>query len=115
SLSAGEIDTIVRWVDNGMPRGAREPPPPPKFAAGWTLGEPDPVFRMEKEEHVPATGTIDYRWVTIDPKLKEDVWVRGGEVRPGNRSVVHHILMFVLPPGQRRVDDVQEAGYFAAY
>ncbi|HEY8505725.1 MAG TPA: EF-hand domain-containing protein, partial [Gemmataceae bacterium] len=63
----------------------------------------------------PATGTIDYRWVTIDPKLKEDVWVRGVEVRPGNRSVVHHILMFVLPPGQRRVDDVQEAGYFAAY
>jgi hypothetical protein len=35
----------------------------------------------------------------VDPKLKEDVWVRASQVRPGNPSVVHHLVVFVVPPG----------------
>jgi hypothetical protein len=33
-----------------------------------------------------------------DPGWKEDKWISSIEPRPGNPAVVHHILMFVIPP-----------------
>ena len=43
-----------------------------------------------------------------------DVWVRASQVRPGNPAVVHHVVVFVLPPGVEKID---EAGgdFLAAY
>ena len=37
---------------------------------------------------------------SVDPGFKEDVWVQAAECRPGNRAVVHHILVYVLDAGQ---------------
>ena len=44
---------------------------------------------------------MPYQNFVVDPKLKKDVWVRASQVRPGNPSVVHHLVVFVLPPGSR--------------
>ena len=44
---------------------------------------------------------MPYENFVVDPKLKEDVWVRASQVRPGNPSVVHHLVVFVMPPGKR--------------
>ena len=56
---------------------------------------------------------MPYQNFLVDPKLKKDVWVKASQVRPGNPSVVHHLVVFVLPPGSRgsetRVD------FLAAY
>src|SRR5437868_13626117 len=44
-LSQKEIDTIVAWVDAGAPMGnEKELPPLPKYAPGWTFGEPDVII-----------------------------------------------------------------------
>ena len=72
-----------------------------KFTQGWKIGEPDKVFSMAKEFKVPATGVLDYQRFVVDPGFKEDVWVQAAECRPGNRKVVHHIIVYILPPGQR--------------
>jgi hypothetical protein len=32
-------------------------------------------------------------------KFTEDIWVLDGEIRPGNRSVVHHATVYLRPPG----------------
>jgi hypothetical protein len=58
---------------------------------------------MEKEFDVPASGVLDYKRFTVDPKLTEDVWVQAAECRPGNREIVHHILVYILPPGDRQI------------
>ncbi len=55
---------------------------------------------MPEEVDVPATGTVPYQYYTVDPHFTEDKWVYGAEARPGNRAVVHHLIMFYLPPGQ---------------
>src|SRR5262249_24100234 len=44
---------------------------------------------------------LDYKRFMVDPGFTEDVWVQAAEARPGNRAVVHHILVYVLPPGTR--------------
>lgn len=90
-------------------------PAPKPFFEGWNIGKPDLILEMPEEVSIPATGVVDYQWVKIDPKLKEDVWVKAAEMVPGNRAVVHHILMYVLEPGQEFLDEIQMAGYFAAY
>jgi hypothetical protein len=45
-------------------------------------------------------GTDDYRCVLLDPQLDEDAWITGTNVLPGNRDVVHHVILFRVPPNQ---------------
>jgi hypothetical protein len=45
-----------------------------------------------------GTGTDDYRCFLLDPKLDHDVWLTGSNVLPGNPNVVHHVILFKIPP-----------------
>jgi hypothetical protein len=95
SLPANEVDTLSKWVDAGAPEGkAADAPPPVEFADGWRIGKPDVVFEMPKEFHVPATGTVEYQWIKMPSGFTEDKWVEAVEVRPGNRAVVHHSVVY---------------------
>ena len=47
---------------------------------------------------MPATGVVEYQMFVVDPGWTEDKWISAIEPRPGNASVVHHILLFVIPP-----------------
>ena len=95
-----EIDTIRAWVDQGALEGnPADAPPPLSFVESWRIGQPDLVLELPSEFSVPATGTIDYTWFAVDMKLTEDKWIEKVEVRPSNRSVVHHVLAFARAPG----------------
>ena len=48
---------------------------------------------------MPASGTVDYQEFEVDPGFREDRWVVAAEIRPGNRAVVHHVTVFLKPPG----------------
>ncbi|GAA1914430.1 hypothetical protein [Nocardioides marmoribigeumensis] len=43
-------------------------------------------------------GTDDYRCFLLDPGLTEDTFVTGVDVRPGNPEVVHHVILYAVPP-----------------
>ena len=45
-----------------------------------------------------GTGTDDYRCFLLDPHLDKDVWLTGSNVLPGNPNVVHHVILFRIPP-----------------
>jgi hypothetical protein len=62
---------------------------------------------------VPAEGTVRYQYFTVDPGFAEDKWVRAAEIIPGNRAVVHHILVFARSSGSNR-RDMQGGGAFLA-
>jgi hypothetical protein len=99
-LSELERNTLIRWADAGAPQGdPKDLPPPPRFAEGWEIGAPDVVLGMAKPYTVTASGTIAYQYFTVPTNFTEDKWVRAIEVRPGARSVVHHILVFVREKG----------------
>lgn len=94
-LSDQEKQLIKQWVDHGAPQG--DPallPPAPKFATGWQMGEPDLVVYMsDKPANIPAKGEVRYQYYQVDPGFTEDKWVVAAECRPGNRAVVHHIIL----------------------
>jgi hypothetical protein len=105
-LTEQEIRTLVAWADSGAPAGNPEQAPPPRqFANGWIIGEPDATFEMPEEFDVPATGTIEYTYFIVPTNFTEDHWVQLAEARPGNRSVVHHIIAFTRPPDSKWMRD----------
>ena len=94
-LTDAELKTIQDWVKAGMPKGdLAEAPSVPQFTAGWQLGTPDLVLKMDKAFPVPADGSDIYRYLRIPLNLPEDKWVRAIELRPSARTVVHHVLYF---------------------
>lgn len=117
-LSGEELAMLVDWIDRGAPRG--EGPDPlaeeiPEAPPEWPLGTPDQVVTIETQS-IPAVGVIDYRYVLVPNPFPDDVWLRAAVVRPGNRQVVHHVLVFAA----RDFNDILQiqaglGGYFAGY
>jgi hypothetical protein len=98
-LAADEKALIGQWIDNGCPAGdPKDRPTPRKRTEGWGIGEPDEVLRMPKPFKVPAEGVVDYQYVLVNTGWKEDKWIQATETRPGNRAVVHHINVGIVPP-----------------
>ena len=99
-LSDAEKDVISRWVAAGAPQGdPKDSPEKPVYAEGWTIGQPDLIAKMETAFEVQPTGTIPYQYFEVPTNLTEDKWVQALEVRAGDRSVVHHVLVYVRHPG----------------
>ena len=96
-LSKKDIDTIVAWVDGGAVEGhPKDLPRAPQFTEGWQIGKPDVVLTMGKEFNVPAEGVVNYQYFLVPTGFTEDKWIQAAEVRPGNRAVVHHVIVFVV-------------------
>jgi peroxiredoxin len=110
-LSDDEKRVLVQWAEDGAPQGnPTDLPPPPRVTDGWMIPEPDEVIYMPQPFDVPATGIVPYQNFVIDPGWKKDRWISAIEGKAGNRSVVHHILFYIIPPGERapqllRADD----------
>ncbi|HEY4312057.1 MAG TPA: redoxin domain-containing protein [Pirellulales bacterium] len=99
-LTDEEKQLLFAWVDNGCPHGdPKDLPAPREWTDGWQIPQPDQVVRMGTSFDVPAEGVIPYQYFVVDPNWTEDKWIRAAEARAGNRSVVHHIIVFVIPGG----------------
>jgi hypothetical protein len=100
-LTAAEKDTIRQWVAAGAPQGDPAAiPSAPAFADGWRIGQPDAVLEMQEDYAVPARGKIEYEYFYIPTNFTDTKWLRAIEVRPGNRSLVHHVLVYYLAPAE---------------
>ena len=101
-LTDDQVQTIAKWADAGAPEGdPKDLPKAPTFADGWVIGKPDVTISTGEPFKIPAEGVIEYKYYTVDPGFTEDKWVQSVEVRPSQRSQVHHILVFVLEEGKR--------------
>jgi len=102
SLTPAERETLLRWANNGAPEGdPKDLPAVPKFTDGWVVGQPDLVLTLP-EYKVPADGFVEYEYLEVPVNLTEDRWISALEVRPGNREVVHHVIVHTRPPQPER-------------
>jgi hypothetical protein len=115
SLSEEEIATIVRWVDQGAPEGnPAEAPAPIIFDhEGWKLKEPDLILRYPEPYVVGKEVDDEYRCFVVKLPEGQDLWLKGAEYEPGNRSVVHHFIVFIDPTEESLQMDLAtpEPGY----
>jgi len=102
-LSDADRNTLLRRAAGGARyRDPKDQPPIPKYTDGWTIGEPDLVLTLPQEYKVPADGFVEYEYLEVPTNLKEDRWVQALEVRPGNRAVVHHVIVYARTPQPER-------------
>jgi Secretion system C-terminal sorting domain/Copper type II ascorbate-dependent monooxygenase, N-terminal domain/Copper type II ascorbate-dependent monooxygenase, C-terminal domain len=92
-LTDQEIADIADWVNNGTLLGdtALEPDPP-VFSSTGEISSPDLVLSAP----VYTVNTTDdlYRCFVIPTGLSTQQYINGLEAIPGDRSIVHHILVY---------------------
>jgi hypothetical protein len=92
-LTATDIRTISAWADTGAREGdSAGKPPAIQFADGWRI-KPDVVVSMPEPHVVPAKGVGEIQSFFVPNPFKEDTWVTSIEIRPGDPSVVHHVIV----------------------
>lgn len=113
TLTSPELETLLAWIDHGTPKGdEKDLPAPIAYTEGWQIDKPDFVFKLPEEVQVPADGVVRYKYFETKTNFEEDVWIEAAEARPGNRAVVHHIIVFYNDPNSRGdLDD----GWIVAY
>lgn len=103
-MSDAEKQVLYDWAEAGAPEGdPAQLPAERSFTEGWRLPrDPDQVIAMRDEPYrVPAQGVVEYQYFAVDPGFTEDKWVQAADIVPGDRSVVHHVIVFVSPPLER--------------
>lgn len=115
-MTTAEKQMIREWVAAGTPLGdeSQMPPSAAPVTTEWRLPrEPDAVVAMRDQPfRVPANGTVEYQYFVVDPGFKEDKWITAAEILPGDRSVLHHSIVFVRPPDGAQFRGI---GWLAAY
>jgi len=108
SLSDEQIDTVLKWIAAGAPKGDPKDLPPAKVwkddANTWTeaekLGPPDLVIASTPYK-MPAQAQ-DAWWKPVVPTgLTEPRWVRAIEIKPATvngRKITHHALARLQQP-----------------
>jgi Flp pilus assembly protein TadD len=95
-LTSEQLRLIAEWVKAGGPEG--EPsdlPAQPQFTEGWQMGTPDLIIQMPRAYRLEARGGDVFRNFVIPIDLQEERYVRGIELRPGNKRIVHHANIWI--------------------
>jgi mono/diheme cytochrome c family protein len=110
-VSPSELATLRRWRDAGAPEGAAPAKTRPVVSTdGWLLGPPDAVLDYGEPFTVPAFSHDVYRCFPIKNPFGRAVWLSGIDVRPGDRRVLHHVVMYVEGADAAQALDDAEPG-----
>ena len=113
TLSQDEIDIIAAWADADGPQGdLANAPTLPVYSSLAEITSPNATARMEDYVIPPSSGDL-YRCFVLPVGNTEDNFIKRLEVIPGNREVVHHVLVYQDTTGQAQaLDDADPAvGY----
>jgi peroxiredoxin len=114
SLDVRQRSTLLAWVDQGAPLGdAAKVPAPPDFPAEWSVGTPDVVFEIPQAYKVVADGGLPYQRFVVPTNFTEDKWVQSIECIPSERSVVHHIICYLIVEGENGARGREHLGGYA--
>ena len=102
SLTDEQINTVVRWVDGGAPRGNPEDMPAAidwPDESIWNFAEQfdgPPDLIVESTPYTMPAEANDAWWKPrVETGLTEERWARGIEIRPGTvvgRKITHHAI-----------------------
>ncbi|MFN8143589.1 MAG: T9SS type A sorting domain-containing protein [Bacteroidia bacterium] len=93
-LSVQEVNEINAWMNNGTPRGdSLQEPSAPVFSGIAQLTNPDLIVQIPPYT-VNTPNTDLYRCFVLPTGISLHKYITALEAIPGNRSVVHHVLIY---------------------
>ena len=107
SLTPAEIATLQKWVDAGSPAGSKtDAPAAVKWPASRVLANATVLTAMPQPFKLPARATIAYQNIVLPASFTVDTWASAIEIRPSDRSVVHHAVLYVREPGSKWLEKI---------
>lgn len=115
TLNLQQKNAVLDWINNGLPASnLSNAPAPPVFPIGSAVNEtpdlvaPMPVFTNYSNSDI-------YQCFVVPSGLQAAKYIRGFEVIPGNRQVVHHVLVYADTTGVCANLDAQDphTGYLS--
>jgi hypothetical protein len=92
-MSDAEIQTIKDWFNLGAPSGDTTlAPPPPVYTNDPVIVNADLVLTMPT--YTVNSNNDVYRCFVLPTNLATDMFITGFEVIPGNKPIVHHVLVY---------------------
>ena len=103
-LTQSEINLIVDWVNNDAPQGDPMLAPSfPVYPIGSVIGIPD--LKLTIPTYTVTDSSDVYRCFVIPSGLSQTKYLRAIDVIPGNRKIVHHVLIFQDNTGSCKILD----------
>jgi hypothetical protein len=111
-LTASQVQLISDWVSQGTPQGnpALEPPLP-VFPTGSQVGTPDLTVSFSQKYTHQGNNEDEYRYFVIPTGLTETKDLVAMEIRPGNKAIVHHALIWADTSGEAMSADLATPEY----
>jgi peroxiredoxin len=103
-ISDHEMALLMGWIESGASRDEQADDPLTRREpdqSSWHLGEPDLILEFPAQ-NIPAAGVLEYVFVPIELGLTEDKWVTAYEFDVGDKSALHHIIIYTQDARQRR-------------
>jgi len=94
-LSDAERGMIEKWVEGGAPRGVG-PATPLVTGEPTTPIIPSATIDIGVDYTPNLARPDDYRCFVVDPQVSAKKFLTGYAVRPGEKQIVHHIILFGL-------------------
>lgn len=111
-LSDAEIATIDTWVQAGAQPGSRTDVPATNTRHRSKIS-PEMAITVPKPITIAADAVIDYQYVILPLPFTFDRWIQQVEIRPSDRSVVHHAVLYVRAPGSTWLRQVPKGEPYA--
>ncbi|MEO7733773.1 MAG: hypothetical protein ABIY55_22605 [Kofleriaceae bacterium] len=109
SLSAAQIATIQAWADADAPLGDPTKPQPHVEPELVDIGPTQAAFDIGLDYKPDTSLSDDYRCFLADAGMTTAGVATGFEVTPGNRAVVHHVIVGLYAGSDRAALEALDA------
>jgi hypothetical protein len=114
SLSDAQIKLIADWVAAGSPEGNAADAPPAKTPPD--IGLKNPTQSIAPTAPWSLAGQSDqFRCFVLDPKIAADSYLTGYDIVPGNKTIVHHALVFATAKASDITQTLDASGSYDCF
>ncbi|MCC6620184.1 MAG: hypothetical protein IT385_02955 [Deltaproteobacteria bacterium] len=99
-LTPLEKAVFTDWKADGYLEGNAADYVPPVMPDKPALGAPDIVVSRSPGYVPRIVEPDDYRCFLLPNQVASETWVRAVEIKPDHKAIVHHVLLFVVPPSE---------------
>ena len=110
-LTEEQIARVEEWVKAGSPAGSEAESPRP--LSKLQPATADVVLSVPSAIRIPAKAVVDYQYIILPVPFKSSQWVRAVEIRPSNRTVVHHAVLYVREAESKWLREVAPGRFYA--